>query len=315
MENKNVTIISVIHLLGFQAPENFKLFVFFLFLLIYCVTLCGNLLIIILVAYSKTLHSPMYFFLSQLAMSDILLVTDILPKAIQGTLIEDIVILFSDCICQFYFFIVAEMLDSLLLTVMSYDRYLAICKPLHYTLIMNHQCCFILGVTIWTLSFIIMLVHPFSIYKLQLCGPNIVDHFFCDLDPILKLSCSDTTVIQLQATLLSVLLVVIPFIFIIVSYIYIIVTILKIPSITGRKKVLSTCSSHLIVVSINYATPACIYLIPSRGPSWIITKFQPLLYTALCPLINPIIYTLRNKDLKKVFKNVLKKTFNHFIRD
>ncbi|CAI9613672.1 unnamed protein product [Staurois parvus] len=219
MKNKNVTRISTIHLLGFQTPDNVTFLVFFIFLITYCVTVMGNLLIISLVSYSKTLHSPMYFFLSQLAVSDILLATDILPKTIQAVLMKDTVILFSDCISQFYFFCAAEMLDSLFLTVMSYDRYVAICKPLHYSFIMNHRCCCIVVITLWTLTFLILLVHPFSLCRLQFCGPNIVDHFFCDLDPILKLSCSDTTIVQLQITLLSVFLVVIPFIIIIVSYV------------------------------------------------------------------------------------------------
>ncbi|XP_018428353.1 PREDICTED: olfactory receptor 1468-like [Nanorana parkeri] len=313
MEDKNVTRISTICLLGFQTPEKVKLLVFFLFLITYCVTFCGNLLIITLVSYSKTLQSPMYFFLSHLAMSDILLATTILPNTMQVVLMKDTVILFSACITQFYFFCVAEMVDSLLLTVMSYDRYLAICKPLHYNLLMSHRCCCVLVVTCWTLSFIIVLVHPFAMYRLQLCGTNTVDHFFCDLDPILELSCSDTAIVQLQVKLLSVLLVVIPFLIIIVSYVYIIVTIVKISSINGRQQVFSTCSSHLTVVSIYYGSPAFVYLVPSRGSSWNITKFLSMLYTIACPLINPLVYTLRNKDLKKVAKHGLSKLWNgHF---
>ncbi|XP_073479901.1 olfactory receptor 1468-like [Aquarana catesbeiana] len=299
MEKKNMTRISTIHLLGFQTPENVKLLVFFIFLLLYCVTLCGNLLIITLVSYSKTLQSPMYIFLSQLAMSDIVLATDILPNTLRTVLVNDTILSFSDCLSQFYFFCATLIFDSLLLTVMSYDRYLAICKPLHYCLIMNHHCCCTLVIICWSLSFLTVLMHTLIIAQLQFCGPNIVDHFFCDLDPILKLSCSDTAFLQIEITLLTVLFDVIPFIFVVVSYVIIIVTILKIPSITGRKQVFSTCSSHLTVVYIYYGNLAFAYLVPSEGQLGNVTKFLSLSYTVVTPLINPVIYTLRNKDLKK----------------
>ncbi|XP_040198056.1 olfactory receptor 1468-like [Rana temporaria] len=300
MDEKNVTAITVIHLLGFHIPPSITLLVFFLFLIFYCVTICGNLLIITLVSYSKSLHSPMYFFLSQLSVSDILLTTDVVPTMLRTVLENSSTVSVSECITQFYFFAATESLECLLLTAMSYDRYVAICKPLHYTLLMSHQFCWITIITSWSLSFLAVLVYTLTISTLQFCGPNIVDNFFCDLDPILQLSCSDTTIVQLEATSLSVVFAVIPFFIIIVSYVYIVVTIFKIPSITGRQKVFSTCSSHLTVVSIFYGTIVCVYLIPSRGQSWDITKFLSLLYTVVTPLLNPIIYSLRNQELKQV---------------
>ncbi|KAM9313169.1 olfactory receptor 1468-like [Gastrophryne carolinensis] len=306
MEEKNITMITVIHILGFQILQSMKYWVFFLFLMIYCVTICGNLLIITVVSFSKTLQFPMYFFLSQLSLSDILLATDILPNFLHSVLVQDTVMPFSDCITQFYFFDVSETLECLLLTVMSYDRYLAICKPLHYTMIMSHQVCWLTIVTSWILSFLIVLIHTLTISQLQFCGPNVVDHFFCDFDPILKLSCSDTAVVQLEVTVLSAFFVVIPFFIIIVSYIYIIVTILEIPSIAGRKKAFSTCSSHLSVVSLYYGTLVCVYLVPTREQSWNMTKFLSLLYTVVTPLMNPVIYSLRNKDLKDVAGKLVK---------
>ncbi|CAI9613671.1 unnamed protein product [Staurois parvus] len=230
---------------------------------------------------------------------------------------------FSDCLSQFYFCCVTVILDSLLLTVMSYDRYLAICKPLqylaickplHYSMIMNHHCCYMLISICWSLSFLtVLLMHTLIIAHLQFCGPNIIDHFFCDLDPILKLSCSDMAIIQIEIMLLTVLFDVIPFFIVVLSYIIIIVTILKIPSITGRKQVFSTCSSHLTVVCVYYGNLACAYLVPSREQSGNITKFLPLSYTIVTPLINPVIYTLRNKDLKKVLNIFLNKfLYEHF---
>ncbi|KAM5171577.1 olfactory receptor 1M1-like [Mantella aurantiaca] len=312
MNKQNVTRIATIHLLGFQTDEKISCLIFILLLLIYCVLICGNLLIITLVFYSKSLHSPMYFFISQLAVIDIFLATVILPSDLHILLVKETILSFSACITQFYFFVVTEAAEYLLLTVMSYDRFLAICKPLHYTSIMNQQVCWIMVSICWTLSVLIVLIYTISITKLQFCGPNVIDHFFCDLDPLLQLSCSDTSIVQLEITLIGAIFLVNPFLVIIVSYIYIIIAILKIPSISGKQKAFSTCSSHLSVVCTYFSTLICVYYVPSIGQSMNITKFLSLLYTAGTPLMNPIIYSLRNKDLKKVLKNKL--TNLHFNR-
>ncbi|KAM5171564.1 olfactory receptor 11L1-like [Mantella aurantiaca] len=309
MERKNLTSITKIHLLGFQSPHRLRFLIFFLFLIIYCVTICANLLIIILVSYSKSLHSPMYFFLTQLSLSEILLSTDILPNMLHDVLVKDTQISISGCISQFYFFAISDASECLLLTVMCYDRYLAICKPLHYSLLMSVRFCWTMIIICWIASVLMVMSYTLMISQLQFCGLNVVDHFFCDLDPILQLSCSDTTNVQLEATLLNALFAVLPFCIVIVSYVYIIITIFKIPSITGRQKVFSTCSSHLTVVCIFYGTLVCAYLVPSKGQSWNITKFLSLLYTVGTPLMNPIIYSLRNKDLRKVTDKLI----NHFV--
>ncbi|KAM5171588.1 olfactory receptor 1468-like [Mantella aurantiaca] len=309
MDGQNMTIITMIHLLGFQIPTNITLLVFFLSLVLYCATICGNLLIITLVSYSKSLHSPMYFFLSQLAASDILLATVVLPNVLHAFLLKNTTnISISNCITQLYFFAVSETSDCLLLTLMSYDRYLAICMPLHYALLMSHWFCWTTIIASWSLSFLAVLIYTLEISKLKFCGSNVIDHFFCDLDPVLQLSCSDTSLVQLLVTLSTVTFGAIPFFVIIASYVYIIVTIFEIPSITGRQKVFSTCSSHLTVVSIFYSTLLFVYLIPSSGQSLNITKFLSLLYTVATPLVNPIIYSLRNKDFIKIIAN-LKVTF------
>nr|DBA29756.1 TPA: hypothetical protein GDO54_005816 [Pyxicephalus adspersus] len=310
MDKKNTSSQSVIYLIGFQFPHVITFLVFFLFLLSYCVTICGNLLIITMVFYSKSLHSPMYFFLSQLAVADILLVTDILPNTLDAILEESItVISVSSCITQFYFFAIAETSECLLLTVMSYDRYLAICKPLHYPMLMSHKFCWITIITTWILTCLAVLSYTLPISRFDFCGPNIMDNFFCDLDPILELSCSDTTIVQIERTICATLFAVIPFFLIIVSYVYIIITIFQIPSITGRKKVFSTCSAHLIVVSMFYGTLVSVYLVPRGKQLWNITKFLSLLYTVLTPMLNPIIYSLRNADLKQVIKKVVPNVF------
>ncbi|KAM5170790.1 olfactory receptor 1496-like [Mantella aurantiaca] len=304
MDETNKTAISF-HLLGLQTPQNLTFLVFFLFLLFYCMAISGNFLIITLVTYSKSLHSPMYFFLSQLAVSDMLLATDILPNMLHASLQNIAIVSLSNCITQLYFFAISVTSECFLLTVMSYDRYLAICKPLHYTMLMSHRFCWVTIITIWSLSSSIVLSYILDVSNLQFCRSNVIDHFFCDLDPILQLSCSSTTRIQLLVTLSTVFFAVIPFFVIIISYVYIIVTIFEIPSVTGRQKVFSTCSSHLTVVSIFYGTLLFMYLIPSRGQSWNITKFVSLMYTVVTPLMNPIIYSLRNTDLKKVVGKII----------
>ncbi|KAM5171567.1 olfactory receptor 1468-like [Mantella aurantiaca] len=298
MEDNNETTLYFVHLLGFQTPPNLTFLVFCFFLMFYCLTFCGNLLIITLVSYSKALHSPMYFFLTHLSISDIILITDILPVLLHVVLMKETKILLSGCISQFYFFGTVEALECLLLSVMSYDRYLAICRPLHYALIMSPQLCWLMVITCWILGNLFMLIQTITISKLHFCGPGFIDHFFCDLEPILLLACTDTTIVLLEDLSLGVFVVVIPFFIIILSYAYIIFTILNIPSITGRQKVFSTCSSHLTVVSIFYGTIVGVYLIPNKGQSWNISKFLSLLYTVGTPLMNPIIYSLRNEDLK-----------------
>ncbi|KAM9312320.1 olfactory receptor 10A7-like [Gastrophryne carolinensis] len=261
--------------------------------------LFGNLLIITVVSHSKTLHTPMYFFLSQLSLLDILLAINIFPMMLHTILVNRTIIPLSNCITQFYFFGLSETSECFLLTVMSYDRYLAICKPLHYTTLMTHQVCWVLVASSWTLSFLIVLTYTVTISKLKFCGPDIIDHFFCDLNPILELSCSDTTIVQLELTSMGSVFFMIPFLLMIISYVYVMATIFKIQSLTGRKKAFSTCSSHLTIVSVYYGTLLCVYLVPKKGQSGGISKSLSLLYTVLTPLMNPIVYTLRNEDLKK----------------
>ncbi|KAM9312218.1 olfactory receptor 1M1-like [Gastrophryne carolinensis] len=305
MEKKNVTTISKVYLLGLQTPQSLTSLIFLLLLVIYCIIICGNLLIITLVSSSKTLQCPMYFFLCHLSILDILLVTDILPNMLYIILVKEDTMPLSHCLTQFFFFGVSEITECLLLAVMSYDRYLAICKPLHYTLLMTWRFCWILAIAVWAVGILLLLNDLITISQLWFCGPNIVDHFFCDLAPILHLSCSDTTLVQLEIKLWGALFVVTPFLLIIISYIYILVTILKIPSLSGRKKAFSTCSSHLIVISILYVTMASVYMLPSRGQPWTISKFLSLMYTVVTPLMNPLIYSLRNKDFNTAIQKLI----------
>ncbi|XP_075715804.1 olfactory receptor 5P56-like [Rhinoderma darwinii] len=305
MEGKNVTFISDVILLGFQDLQNFKFLFFSICLVIYLATVSGNLLIITLVASSKNLHSPMYFFLTQLSLSDLLLSTDITPQMLSVVLNGLSTIPFTSCISQFYFFAVSECSECLLLTVMSYDRFSAICNPLYYNSVMNSTFCVKLVVISWLLSFLVILIDTMTIGFLHFCGPNVIDHFFCDYPPILELSCSDVSLVQMEVLFLSFPVLVLPFGIIMVSYVYIIKEILKIRSIIGRHKAFSTCSSHLITVSLFYSTLFCIYVLPS-GQLLTTSKNLSLFYTIGTPLINPIIYSLRNKDIKEAFRKIIK---------
>ncbi|KAM4038688.1 olfactory receptor 1468-like [Anomaloglossus baeobatrachus] len=305
----NITIVTEIILLGFQNFQRIKNFFFFLLLLTYCVTVCGNLLIILVVSSSRSLHSPMYFFLTQLSFSDILLSTTIVPNLLRVVLYEGISLPFIGCLTQFYCFSATESIECLLLTMMSYDRYQAICNPLHYNSVMTVRFCVQSIFLSWLFVFLVILMISVTMSYLLFCGPNVIDHFFCDFDPILALSCSDTLLVKMESRLIAVPLVICPFLVIIVSYIYIIVTILKIPSVTRRQKTFSTCSSHLAVVFLYYGSLISIYLSPNMNNA---KKFLSLFYNVVTPLINPMIYSFRNKDIKRALVRILQQVHNKF---
>ncbi|KAM4038649.1 olfactory receptor 1496-like [Anomaloglossus baeobatrachus] len=307
----NLTVVTQFILLGFQSDQHLRILFFCLLLVVYCGTICGNLLIITLVSTSKNLHTPiknlqtpMYFFISQLSISDILLPTDIVPNMLHILLNNGETFTFIGCITQLYIFCASEVFECFLLAKMSFDRYVAICNPLHYTSIMTIDHCVFLTAMCWLFAFSIVLIYIVTTARLNFCGPNVIDHFFCDLVPLLELACSDTFIVDLEVILLSIPVVIIPSIVIVISYTYIVVSILKIPSSTGRQKAFSTCSSHLIVVSIFYWTIFSVYVVPSQGRTIAMSKMLSLLYTVFTPLVNPIIYSLRNKEIKKSIRDI-----------
>ncbi|XP_068129339.1 olfactory receptor 10A7-like [Hyperolius riggenbachi] len=302
MFRRNQTRISEIILLAFPNLSSVKSLVVALLVVIYYVTLCGNLLIIILVTRSKKLQTPMYFFLTQLSTSDILLSTDVVPNTIVAMINDGLLISFNGCITQFCIFGASETFQCFILSVMSYDRYLAVCNPLRYSSIMNYSFLLSLILLSWLLGFSFTLVTTIMLSMLDFCGPNIIDHFFCDMAPIMKLSCSDTSMIHLEAMLASVFVMILPLMITVSSYGCIIQAILKISSNISRWKSFSTCSSHLIVVCIFYGTLIGIYMLPSEGLSSTVTKLISLLYTVGTPMLNPIIYSLRNKDIKEAIR-------------
>ncbi|KAM3924568.1 olfactory receptor 5G25-like [Leptodactylus fuscus] len=271
----------------------------------YFAAMTGNLIIILMVSASHHLRSPMFFYLCHLSFSDMLLISNIVPFLVHIVLFSGGLVSLKGCMVQFFFYGVSATTECLLLTAMSYDRYLAICSPLHYATIMSPRFCLYIVVFCWSLGFIITLVPILLIQTLWFCGSNVIDHFFCDLGPLLELSCSDTSFVKYEVLSLSGLLTIIPFVFIVVTYCYIFVTIVKITSITGRQKTFSTCSSHLAVVCTYYGALFAIYVVPRRGTSLNINKVVSLMYSAVTPLFNPVIYGLRNQEIKATFRNYL----------
>ncbi|XP_075199367.1 olfactory receptor 6N2-like [Anomaloglossus baeobatrachus] len=307
LDDQNQTTVTGFYLLGFQAGNTLRIILFFLLLIVCFVTICGNLLIITLVSISKNLHTPMYFFISQLSISDILLTSDIVPNTLHILLNNGGSITFIGCITQYCFYCSSESFECFILTVMSYDRYVAICNPLHYNSIMTSEYCVKLAIICWLGGFSITLSDMITTSMLNFCGHNILDHFFCDLIPLLDIACSNVFIVQLDIYLISIPVVFIPTIIIVISYGKIIFTVLGISSNTGRQKAFSTCSSHLIVVSLFYWTIFGVYIFPTKGQTLNISKMMSLLYTVFTPMINPIIYSLRNKDIWKAVQETKKK--------
>ncbi|XP_075433846.1 olfactory receptor 1468-like [Ascaphus truei] len=247
----------------------------------------------------------MYFFLSNLSLSDIVLITNIVPQMLQVILEEGATIPFTNCITQFVFSSASAGAECFLLTVMSYDRYLAICNPLHYSSIMGAKLCYTLVTLCWLIEFTLILIMAWMVCELRLCGPNVIDHFFCELGPLLELSCSDTSIVEIVAFVLSIPVILFPFVLILLTYVYISLTILRIPSTTGKQKAFSTCSSHLAVVCMYYGTLIAKYMVPSSGRLRGLSKVLSLLYTVVTPLFNPIIYSLRNQEIRAALRKCI----------
>nr|XP_006122821.1 olfactory receptor 1361-like [Pelodiscus sinensis] len=303
----NQTSTSEFILLGFGEHAELQFFLFLLFLVIYMVTVAGNLLIMALIVVDPHLHTPMYFFLGNLSCLETCYSSAILPRLLASLLTGDRSISVTGCLVQLYFFGSLVDTECYLLAVMSYDRYLAICKPLYYSTQMSKRFCLWLAAGSWISAFLAVIVVIVLLSQLIFCGPNEMDHFFCDLTPMIKLSCSDTRKMELVTYVGSILFTLPPFLLTLTSYIYIIMAILHIPSPDGKQKAFSTCSSHLIVVSVFYGTLIVVYLLPKTEMLRELNKVFSLCYTVVTPLLNPLVYSLRNKDVKVAFRKAIGK--------
>ncbi|XP_044842546.1 olfactory receptor 11L1-like [Mauremys mutica] len=269
----------------------------------------GNILIIALVVAEMHLHSPMYYYLGNLACLETCYTSTILPRMLANLLTGDRTISVRGCITQFYFFGSLATTECSLLAMMSYDRYLAICKPLHYAALMNSKFCIKLVVGSWISGFTSIAILIFMMSQLTFCGPNEIDHFFCDLTPIINLSCSNTHMLEVTAFIHSSIFTLPPFLLTLASYVCIISAILRIPSTTGKQKAFSTCSSHLIVVTIFYGTLVIVYLLSSSDALKDLNKVFSVFYGVLTPLVSPLIYSLRNKEVKEALRKALLRFF------
>ncbi|XP_067417383.1 olfactory receptor 6N1-like [Emydura macquarii macquarii] len=303
----NQTAITEFVLLGFGYLQELQIFLFLLFLIIYIGTMAGNILIVVLVVADQHLHTPMYFFLGNLSCLEICYSSTILPRMLASLLTEDKSISFLGCVMQYYFFGCLVATECYLLGVMSYDRYLAICKPLHYVTLMNGKRSRQIAAGSWICGLLTNTIITSLMSQLLFCGPNEIDHFFCDLTPVLNLSCSDAHLVELVTFILASIGTMPLFLLTLMSYVYIISTILRIPSTTGRQKAFSTCSSHLIVVTVFYGTLIIVYIVPETNALREVHKVLSLFYTVLTPMINPLIYSLRNKEVRKALHNAVNK--------
>ncbi|XP_074084060.1 olfactory receptor 4C11-like [Macrotis lagotis] len=285
-----------------QDPEMHKI-VFAIFLGLYTATILGNLLIVLTIKTSPSLASPMYFFLTNLSIADSCFSTTTAPKLIVDSISQTNTISFDQCITQIFSMHFFGCMEILILIVMAFDRYVAICKPLHYPVIMNQRVCSILILLTWGLAFLHSIVQTILILTVPFCGPNIIDHYFCDLQPLLRLGCMDIYVINLLLVFNSGTLCTVSFILLMVSY-TIILHSLRNHSAEGKRKALSTCSSHIIVVIIFFGP--CIFMYTRPPTTFPLDKLVSVFYTIITPLLNPLIYTLRNAEVK----NAMKKLWN-----
>ncbi|XP_011278380.3 olfactory receptor 7A10-like [Felis catus] len=299
MEGRNQTRVTEFILLGLSDEGELQSLLFWPFLSMYLVTFTGNLLMILAIITDSRLHTPMYFFLSNLCFSDICFTSTTIPKMLLNIQMQSKVISYKGCLSQTYFFMLFGVLDTFLLTVMAYDRFVAICHPLHYMVIMNPKFCGILLLGSWVLSIFNSLLLDLLILRLSFCTDLEILHFFCELNQLIQLACSDTFLNDLMIYLTSGFLGVVPLTGILFSYSRIVTSILRISSVRGKYKAFSTCGSHLSVVSLFYGTSLGVYLSSAAAQNSRTSAIASVMYTVVAPMLNPFIYGLKNRDIKQ----------------
>nr|XP_025854632.1 putative olfactory receptor 8G3 pseudogene [Vulpes vulpes] len=305
MDPGNHSIVTEFILAGLTEKPELQLPLFFLFLGIYVVTVVGNLGMIMLIGLSAHLHTPMYYFLSNLSFIDLCHSTVVTPKMLVNFVTQKNITPYSECMTQLYFFLIFAIAECHMLAAMAYDRYAAICNPLLYNVIMSSQICFRMTVGVYILGIIGSTIHTGFMMRLLFCKNNVVNHYFCDLFPLLELSCSSIYINELLVLVLSAFNILTPALTILASYIFILSSILHIRSTEGRSKAFSTCSSHISAVVVFFGSAAFMYLQPSSVSSMDQGKVSSVFYTIIVPMLNPLIYSLRNKDVKFALKKIL----------
>ncbi|XP_039080648.1 olfactory receptor 7D4-like [Hyaena hyaena] len=305
METENRTEVSVFLLRGLSDDPEMQPLLFGVFLSMYLVTVLGNLLIILAISSDSHLHTPMYFFLSNLSFVDICFISTTVPKMLVNIQEHSKDISYIECFVQVYFFMIFAGMDDFLLTVMAYDRFVAICHPLHYTVIMSPQFCVLLVLSCWLTLFWVSLIHILLVRRLTFCTGTEIPHFFCELAQIIKAACSDTLINNICLYVATALLCVFPLTGILYSYSQIVSSLMKMSSRESKYKAFSTCGSHLSVVSLFYGTSLGVYLTSAVTHSSQGSSIASVMYTVVTPMLNPFIYSLRNKDVKGALRRLL----------
>ncbi|XP_072473112.1 olfactory receptor 6T1-like [Notamacropus eugenii] len=314
MYPENWTRVTEFVLSGFPASWSLQLMLFLGLLVTYVVTVIGNLLIIVLSCSDHRLHTQMYFFLRNLSLLELILVSVVVPKMLVSILTRDYSISFAGCIMQSYLYFLLGTTDFFLLAVMSLDRYLAICRPLHYEILMNRPICVRLVMASWIAGFLWVLSPTILMASLPFCGPNVIDHFFCDSWPLMRLSCGDTLLLELVAFVLSTAVLLGSLALTSVSYACILATVLQTPTATERRKAFSTCASHLTMVIIVYGSSIFLYIRTSEAHSMLLNKGVSALGCIITPLLNPFIFSLRNDKVKQALGDALRWHRNIYAR-
>ncbi|XP_021060266.1 olfactory receptor 150-like [Mus pahari] len=306
----NLSEVTEFILAGLTHKPELQLPLFLLFLAIYVATVVGNLGMIALIFFSSQLHTPMYYFLNSLSFIDFCQSTVIIPKMLVNFVTVKNIISYPECMTQLYIFIIFGIAECHMLAVMAYDRYVAICNPLLYNVVMSSQVCSWMIVGVYSIALIVSTIHTICMLRVHFCKANVVNHYFCDLFPLLELHCSDTFINEVVLLCLSVFNIFVPILTIVSSYIFIIASILRIKSTEGRSKAFSTCSSHISAVAIFFGSLAFMYLQPSSVSSMDQRKVSSVFYTIVVPMLNPLIYSLRNKDVKVALSKFFERKFS-----
>ncbi|XP_043756792.1 olfactory receptor 8H1-like [Cervus elaphus] len=307
MGKRSITLLSDFFLMGLTDSEDIQLVLFTLFLLMYLITVLGNMGMILIICLDSKLHTPMYFFLSHLSFLDLIYSSVITPKTLDNLLTSIKTISYLNCFTQMYFFVFLGATECFLLSSMAYDRYVAICSPLHYPVVMSIRRCCSLVFGSYLIGFTDSFVNVFCMNKLHFCDSNVIYHFFCDTSPILSLSCTDTHNIEIMIFIVAGCTLVVCLITISMSYVSILSTILKITFTSGKWKAFSTCASHLLGVTIFYGTMIFTYLKPNKSYSLGNDQVASVFYTIVIPMLNPLICSLRNKEVKNAVSRVIQK--------